>query len=76
MVFFQIDLGLPLFFSLFFRVVCLRPIAACFVTNLLRWVVVLSTVNFFMVFTLRVPMVKFDMTESSYHIMFINMLQI
>ena len=45
-------------------------------TNLLYRVVVLPTVNFFVVFTLVVRMAKFDHTHSLYRIMFANMLQI
>ena len=56
MVFFHIDLDLFLFFSVF-HVVCRRPVAAYFVSNLLRRVVVLP-----MVFTLTIQMTKFDST--------------
>ena len=84
-VFFPHQSCLPLFFLSFFRVVCHRPfamyfyrraVAACFVTDLLRWVVVLPTVSFFMVFTLAVQMTKFDPTESSDQILFVNILHI
>ena len=43
---------------------------------MLQQVVVLLTVNFFVVFTLTVRMAKFDPTHSSYRIMFASMLQI
>ena len=36
--------------STFCGVFCRQSIATCFVTNLLRWVVVLSTVSFFVSF--------------------------
>ena len=60
MVFFHIDLSLYLFFRVAYR----QPLIVRFVINLLRWVVVLSTISFFMVFVLVVQMAKFDPTES------------
>ena len=60
MVFFHIDLSLYLFFRVAYR----QPLIVRFVINLLRRVVVLSTISFFMVFVLVVQMAKFDPTES------------
>ena len=58
MVFFHIDMSLYLFFRVAYR----QPLMVCFAINLLRRVVVLPTVNFFMVFVLVVQMTKFDPT--------------
>ena len=59
--FFHINLGLSLFFSVF--LCCLyRPIAKCCITDFLQRVVLLSTVNFFMVLVLTVQMIKFNPT--------------
>ena len=52
-----------------------RPIALCFVVNLLLRVVVLSTISFFVGFALAIKMTKFDPTESLNQIMFVNMLE-
>ena len=73
MVFFHIDLVCLYFFFVFScclsltfcDVFCRRAIAACFVIDLLRWVVVLPTVSFFKIFTLVVQMTKFDPTVIS-----------
>ena len=59
MVFFHIDLGLPFVFFVF-HVVCRRLVVSCFVIDLLQLIVVLPTVNFFVVFTLTVQMTNFD----------------
>ena len=50
--------------------------SVCFVVDLLRLVVVLPTVSFFVVFVLTVQMEKFNSTRSSDRILFVNMLQI
>ena len=76
MVFFNIDMGLTLFLFLVFHAICHQLIAACFVVDLLRRVVMLSTISFFIVFTLAIQMVNFDPTESLDQIMFVSMLQI
>ena len=49
--------------SIYYDMFCPRPVAACFVVDLLRRIVVLSTVNFFVGFALI--MTKFDLTKSS-----------
>ena len=48
----------------------------CYVTDLLRQVVVSLTVSFFVVFALAVQMKKFDLIESLDQILFVSMLQI
>ena len=54
MIFFHINVGLSLFFFLFFHVVYHRPVTVCFMVDLLRQVVMLSIVNFFVVFKIVV----------------------
>ena len=49
---------------------------ACFVANLLRQVVVLPMVSFFVIFALDVQMTKFYSTKSSYQILVFRMMQI
>ena len=62
--------------TLFFHNVCHRLFTVCFVLELLRRVVVLLTVSFFVVFELTFKMTKFDSIKSSNQIMFVSMLQI
>ena len=50
-------------------------IATCFVVDILHRVVVLSIVNFFMVFMLVIQMTKFDPIELSYQILFVSILR-
>ena len=64
--FFHIDIDLPSFFLYFFMLRCQQHVATCFVFDLLKRIVVLSIISFFVVFTLRDQMVKFDPIESSY----------
>ena len=78
MVFFHMDLSMPLFFYLFFPcclmstccgVLCRRFIMMCFVADLFRRVVILITVSFFVVFTFT-----FRMTNLSNEILFVSVL--
>ena len=51
--------------SICYGVFCYRPVAICIVADLLRWVVVLSIISFFVVFVLAIEMTKFDPIKSS-----------
>ena len=62
--------------SLFFRVFIIDLFTACFITNLFQWVIMLSTVSFFVSFHIGNSNGKFDLIESSNQILLVSMLQI